>query len=655
MNLCSLCLPLISILCHSPNEESSLNAIRQRAIELQNVPVAIDHELGTSLKSQLLQKGFRLRQFSSVEAEAGRHRNLHEELLCVIAETGKSNPDFEKLNQCCKQFYGARKCLNRKECLEFRDALRRYVYWLRTSQENDPIRYQQIYQSHLQTIADELKRHPHNPNLAEMAASINWLAHSGHGQDLIAEWRTLYAHPSVMIDLNPKLGSVSVEDLEQNVSRTEYTSNMIAGAQVSGDSHFTGTFRAKILDNPERATVRIYLQDGLIKTADSIGRKEIPLLNGNVFVKGSAKTTIEQAYVDLYFDGRRLMCVEPQVQCKTESQIKDVGYSRNYLFPGMKRTREALGLGPSLMERVIEIQALQASRAKKNQAESESAAIAAKNLTQSIKTQIKNQLRDVAGQIEEQLGRVIEPTFLRHGIYFDRLLSQSSPDRVRIAFEKRGLAQLGAPQALVEYNQEMGDALDVMIHESSFLNFFTEVASGARWDDQTWAYLQKTVTGLNSYSFMIGVRERWTSYMDWDAPVSFRFDNDCMTLSFCIRKFEIGDKKYAYPFRVSADYRPRLKHYGVDLQRQGDLKIEWLQEVPRDEYFVNFVRETFDDFLQESQHWDSLIIPYGGSWGGMDKFRFGEVKLQNGWLIASASPNEEQKKQSIFVSNQSGK
>ena len=640
-----------SLSCHvwggtNPNFTGvELESVVSKAAAAKSQRVAIDYERGRSLKSAVFQSIDQLQQHLGTindKRSVDRFGRYCEQLLQSLSETEVS---FERVNEQAKRLYGSNLYFSTPPFLELRNHLVSYIFWLRTTTEKDPHVYQDQYEMHLQRIMDELQQNNANPDLAEIAPSVNWLVHSGHAKDFVSELKNQFQFAGVLIDANPEHEIFPVSDFQKEIDQTQFASNLIVGTRVSGDYRMTGNLKVELLDRKDRATIRLYLDNGKIRSDNSVGVRSLPGLNGQVVLNGTARTLIEYAYVDVYFAKNQLHFEKPQVKCRAESDMSSVKFQRNYLLPNKRARREWLGLGPDILESVLSVPVAFAAQNKKAEADQEASRVADQNLIKSLEEQIAKELTKVSRELQNEIENVIEPNTVRQGIYFDEIHSATSPGRVRIAFDKKGVAHMGAPESRRAYNDSMDAVLEINIHESSFLNFFTEFSSGATWNDTTWAYLQKTLSGLNSYCFLIGTRERWSCKMDWDAPVSLRLDDGLITFSFRIQAMTISGQTYNNPFKVSASYRPKAEHYGVDLIRDGKVKIEFQADNP-DQKLESFVRETFEDLLVAKQHWDSMIIPYGGTFGEMEDMRIEKFTIEDGWFVAEVSPGQSDAKAS---------
>jgi hypothetical protein len=532
----------------------------------------------------------------------------------VKTEMAKPSPDVLLLRSYSKRLYKPLGLPEVQTTIRLRELLDEYSEILRVLSLPDiesEIRRRQ-------TAVQEILASPKRVDSVRLGEHVDWLALVGRPHSLTSVQQQ-HNLPNIAVDIPKSVVKERIKQFNQEVTQSQYVSNVVAGTPISGVAHTTGTATAQLLPNESTAGFRVHLQ-GTINAPNNVAVQD------PVVVYTSGQTSFS-ASKQIVWEGRKLDLGPTSVSCQTQSAITGIAVTRQPIIP--------LGRRPGPINRIIERAAWRRAAQQQPQGEAAASRLAESRVAETFNSQVGELVAKLNGQIEDY---VIRP-LLQSGMMptIDAIIK---PEAICVSLLRRGAGGLaGTKRPDWKINK---DDFALHLHESALTNFMRASAGGAVWTDQDFADVQRVIIGTNSFEFRIGLHPRWEVTLDWARPIATRFDKDQITVEFNVESLRIENEDYKFPFSVQATYKMDTRPPVFGILRVGDLSLKWTGDAPADaakeKMLATFIREKFSGLLLDELYLDGLKAPSGGGfWGALGSYRVNHAASEQGWMLVTFS------------------
>ncbi len=545
------------------------------------------------------------------------HLRLQRELkLDELHRELESPLDVRRLRTLERNFYGLADGLDREPVLQVRQALARYVGYLEVALHPD------VKTEFLRRLKDldKLTADPDSTDGLQVARHVEWLQNTGQVPELVAELQQQFRHPCIVVDVNMKLLAPRLAEYQRDISQSEFTSNRIVGVPVSGISHFTAQVTPELVENQERATLRLNVR-GTIESPSNDSRPDsqrAPLIgNVSVALNTSGRTTVD-GYKDIFWNGSRLVSEPAAVECQTDAELNNVAISRNYRFPQRRIARR--------VDSQIRKRAHEEVNKKSPAANREAAGIARRQVASQLDREIGQLLDEANSEIDEYYRK----TLVSLGL-FPAGSSQSGSESVRLGFRGPNFGGIGAP---AEWdNRSIRGDVEVALHETVSTSVWAGYLRGRTIGDVDFKNIHRELRGFVPQALRMSGNSAWSATLDSQAPLEARFRDQRVTLTMRMDSLTLENETWNHPFMVSAQYRVVPEIDMPRFERDGDVIFQWTAGTPADaEATVRpFVIEKFDAFFARQMHMDGMSAPVGSTWGATAQMKIVASEIQGGW------------------------
>jgi len=530
----------------------------------------------------------------------------------VKREIEKPSPDLLVLRSYSKRLYEPFGPVELQKAIQLRDALDQYTDISRVLLLRDI--EAEIHRR--QAAVRDLLAADRRLDTVRLGEHLDWLELVGHTQPL-PEVALRHNQPNIAVDIPKTVVIERIKQFNQEVTQSQYVSNVVAGTPISGFAYTSGSATAQLLPDESTAGFRIHLR-GTINAPNNVAVQD------PVVVYTSGLTTFS-ANKQVVWDGSKLSWGPTSISCQTQAAITGVAVTRQPLLPLRGR--------PGPINRVIERAAWRRAEQQRPQGEAAASRLAESRVSESFNSQVSELVGKLNGQLDEYVTRPLQQTGMMPSI--DAVIK---PDAICVSLLRNGAGGLaGNRRPSWKTNK---DEFALHLHESALTNFMRASAGGAVWTDRRFAELQRAVIGTNSYELRIGLHKRWQVTLDWTRPLATRFDKGRVTIQVNVESLTIEKDAYRYPFSVEATYQFDTRPPSLGFLRVGDLRFKWTGEVPADaaqeNMLVGFVREKFGGFMLDELHLDGLKVPSGtGFWGSLGGYHPGGANADAGWMLVT--------------------
>ena len=453
-----------------------------------------------------------------------------------------------------------------------------------------------------------------HPDTLAIGAHLDWLSAAGQASELVETVADAFQLPNVMLEVSRSVVESRLMGISQDVDETEFVSMMIQGAHVSGEARFQAQVTPKLADDAERAEIELRISGEVTAPNNVAVRRPVVIY--------TSSTADVEATTRVYWDGRKLVAKPTSVTADTRSQIHNAELLRR-----SGRNRRWLNSSGGLISRL----AISRAESQKSLAEYD----ASRRMEKRIGEQIDEYVDEKLSAWNEQMSQSLINPLTRWGD-FPNLQARARDDRLILEVTRFGAGGLAAADA--PSWPPIEGILALSIHETALPSFVTPSAAGARWTDQRFAEIQKQLLGVNSYEFRLGLHPRWEVVLDSQRPVATRIGQNGVRFEFNVTEWVLAGTRYAYPFRVAAQYRLEPTTTVLRLERQGPVELIWTggptehPSAPEESRLGQFLRDTFSGFFLAEAYADGLQTPAGGDWAAASQLQLSRVELQPGWL-----------------------
>ena len=546
-----------------------------------------------------------------------RARLLHDYQLDALASLLEDqNADRNALRDIERSYYGLQRGPQAESLRDLRVALTAELNFLRILNNDDP---ELEFRERSRALQNALSRERPDTNLISRHAA--WMMAAGRSQEWIDEIQNEFQHPSIVVDINPRLVLPVLDDFEREIDKSEYSKNRILGVPVEGESRMVAKVNPELIRSEDRLGVRLNLE-GQIESPGNEAKPEpqrVPVI-GNVSVKLKSKGVTEVHGVkEIYWNGLWLNALPAEVDCETKAKLQDVGISRQYRRPNRIIAQR--------VDHQIRKRAYGEVKKNSERTNAEAAKLASTMVGEQLDQEVANLLSDANEKIDEFYVRPLDQLGLLpigSGLV--------NPLAIRVGFRGTHAAGIAAPEAL-PIRKLKGD-LELSAHESMGSNMWAAYLQGRRLTDREFKNIHRELRGFVPEALRLAGHRAWEVRMDEESPLEIELREGLIGLRLTMQSISIEKQNWQLPFSISARYQVIVDADMPRFERVGTIELRWLQEGTEVEdlrILERFVKEKFDAFFAEEMHLDGMSAPVGGAWGSAAELKIVESQIQNGW------------------------
>ncbi len=181
-------------------------------------------------------------------------------------------------------------------------------------------------------------------------------------------------------------------------------------------------------------------------------------------------------------------------------------------------------------------------------------------------------------------------------------------------------------------------------HESMANNLSETVLGGTRVADKDFAAFLQNFIGDVPRPYRLGTHmESWSVKLDDRRPIAVGIDEGLLTISLTGIDFIRGEREIRFPVTAIAQYRPGVNRFGLNLQRVGE--VRYAKPSGEDAgagEMLNFVKQKFGALLGDDIYFQGLVVPPGGAWDKLSRFKIHEIRAEDEWLSFGIGLEEEE-------------
>ena len=514
-------------------------------------------------------------------------------------ELNKDMPDQDRLGQIEKTFRQNYLGLEMRQFTNVRDALATYVNALKFS--TDRSRTLEIFSNRLTKLSEQL----HSPNAAqnfeitrEIGQTISYLTQGNQAHDLVNAVRGKYARSNARVLLSSEFVN---KRFSRPINEANPVNELILGTQLYGQSWLQGWVTPQLIDSKTHAALRLNLNGSF--SSQNIGYNRSVKLHTQGFGNVAACETIAMT------DGGLVPLNDTAADANLSSQIDDI---------------------EAKLRIVRKIASKQAVK-KKPQAD----AIAEERLENRIRTQFHERLEQQTNEANHRIQNPDATVLSRLGLQRPKRTSWSSPHYLALLWKLQEKTQLAAPVSCPLVVDPTG--ITVQLHESVVTNLLDPVLAGrilrsSELDTMAVQFGDLLGKGLAKQKD----EEPWAVTMANYHPVEIQLDDSLVTFRIRTNKLDRGDQVLDQPASIEASYNVVLIDGTIQLERQGEVKIEFSGKQQRGVRAVtlrSFLKKKFEDVFKH-QLLDQPIRITDRLPSDLQGLNLSSIQVDDGWIQA---------------------
>ena len=517
----------------------------------------------------------------------------------LVEELAKDSPNLGRLDASLKGFYGPEvEGLELPVFTQMRTALRAYmnaVYFSSNPQS------EAMYTAQVDRLAVSLENYLQSANNEyawQIGRVIGWLERADQATQLRNEIRYQFYQPNIYFHVSQHLVS-SGEKME--VDETEDVSQVVKGVPVKGTATMKGQISFEIAENSERATLNVML-DG---TALS---KNVAKKSGVTVVTNG--TTTVHAEKSVSFDENGFTMTPSKAEASTKLELESIDAPSSG-YESIARTKFIKG------------------RSGNEEAASQ---LAVDSVTQKMDARVLEMLADVRDGYQSK----VRNPLIRRGGFPVNFVSNSTKKYLYMSLLQTGRFQIAAasePPALDE-----GTDVAMRLHESFVRNFTEVVLGGVELTDEKLVQHMTDLGAEIPEELKTGPgKKSWAITFSKSQPISVGFRDNQIVIAIQGQQFRDGNRVIREMIRIAATYDVEKTETGMRLQREGDVKVDFLtsktltvgQVATKTVMSKKFNAFFKDDIVGEG----GITLP--GKWENAGNLLLRQLVAENGWLMLS--------------------
>lgn len=414
--------------------------------------------------------------------------------------------------------------------------------------------------------------------------------------------------PNVYFSINQRAISFIVERVVEQTSGIRET---IMGANVTGLARTKGRISSSLVPNSNHAVFEISLNANI--RSDTVGsRRSITVRSG----------------------------IETRVSASQQVFVSDEGMK--------SRPATASAATDSVSNRVDARCRLVKRLAQKkvDRMSPQTAATASGRARQQARDELEGQLQEQLSRANRYYHEELKQKAIEKKVFPSLIQFSSSGEHVLFSALLALGTQPGAaadPPPLDQPHVVQGSA-----HESLANNLADTLLGGKVVEDKDFARFLQNVIGDVPRQYRLGTHmETWSTKLAKQHPLRFEFREGLINVWLHATDFVRGDRQIHFPVVVSAQYRPGITRFGVNLRRVGELKYAKPNDgesfAKDDQEMLAFVKKKVDALFSADIYFHGLVAPPGGTWDKLSKFTAREVRSDKGWFMFGIDlPDDDQ-------------
>ena len=514
-------------------------------------------------------------------------------------ELKNDTPDQDRLVQIEKTFRQNYLGLELRHFTNVRDALATYANALKFS--TDRPKTLEIFSNRLAKLSEQLQ----TPNAAqdfestrEIGQTISYLMQGNQANDLVNAVRGKYARSNARV-------LVSSEFVNKRFSRPVNEANpvneLILGTQLYGQSWLQGWVTPQLMVSNTHAVLRLNMNGSF--SSQNIGYNRSVKLHTQGYGNVVACETIALT------DGGLVPLNDTAADANLSSQIDSI---------------------EAKLQIVRKLASKQAAK-KKPQAD----AIAEGRLENRIRTQFHEKIGQQLTEANQRIQNPDASVLSRLGLERPKRTSWSSPQYLALLWKLQEKTQLAAPISCPLVVDPTG--ITVQLHESVVTNLLDPVLAGrilrsSELDSMAVQFGDTLGKGLAKQKD----EEPWAITMANYHPVEIQLDDSLVTFRIRTNKLDRGDQALDQPASIEASYKIVLADGALQLERQGEVKIDFSGKQQRGVRAVtlrSFLKKKFEDVFKQ-QLLDEPIRITDRLPNDLQDLNLSSVQIENGWIQA---------------------
>jgi hypothetical protein len=575
---------------------------RNWALDIANVKMNLDANRLTSPEAVRPQLDQAIANLENFLATSPQHQANWLSFLAwtkLREELSKPKPSSEAITQFEMLFRQNYFGLEMPQFTQVRDALQAYAAALRFgTKKTETV---EILNNRLSRLSEDLQTPDFSSNFQttrSIGQTLRFLSQSNQGKELVNSVLPLYSKANFRL-------LVSSEFVQQKFTRPVNEANpvqeVILGTRIYGQSWLNGFVTPQLLDNSANAALRLNLNGDF--SSQSIG------YNRSVKLHTQGAANILAGETIALTDNGLVALNDAYADAGLSSSINDI---------------------EAKLKIVRKIAAKQAAKQKPT-----ADAIAEGRLENRIRTQFHEKLSQQISEANEKLKTPDLPALKRLGLQKPNRSTWSSSQYLSLLWKLQQGDQLAAPASCPLPVDPSG--ITLQLHESAISNLTDPVLAGR--------ILRSSEMGNLAAQFgdALGVKQikddeeqPWAITMDKYHPVEVQLDNSLVTFRIRTTNLDRGDQALEQDAAISADYKVILVDGTIQLERQGEVQIDFSGKQQRGVRAVtlrSFLKRKFDEVFRV-QLLDKPVRVTEKLPAELQNLQLTSVVIDDGWIQA---------------------
>jgi hypothetical protein len=465
-----------------------------------------------------------------------------------------------------------------------------------------PERSIKIFESKLLELAAVLQQRPEGSDLQrqrDIGLVLNYLKGAGQSESLSQSLRSAFSHANARVLVSSEFAQ---RQFSRPVDKAQPVRELILGTNITGTSQINGSVTPVLVQNNAAATVQLVLNANF--SSDNVGLNR----GVQIFSKG---------YSPVY--------------AAETVQLTDIGLvSLGDTSVGSSLSTDINGIAHKC--RLIRKIATKKVAEQKGEANS----IAQGRLESRLGSQFHEELSGQLREANQKIAPPALPVLSRLGLPRPTRKTWTSNTFLALLWNEAGADQLMAPASCPLPVD--GQGVTVQIHQSLLTNLLDPVLGGRiiRSED-----LDNFATQFGD-SVPVGIQEEadekpWAISMAPFHPVEVELDAGEIKFILRTTKLENSGKSLSKPATITATYRIDLKDDTLQLNRQGDVDIEFAGKPDgslRATTFRSFLKDKFNKVFKEQLLREPILL--SEAWpADLPRLELSKIDIDDGWIQAN--------------------
>ncbi len=515
------------------------------------------------------------------------------------SELAKKTPDQDILVQIEKTFRQNYFGLEMRQFTNVRDSLTNYTHALKFS--TDRPKTLEIFSNRLKNLSEQLQIPNTVKNFEhtrEIGQTISYLMQGNQANDLVNAVLGKYSRSNARVLISSEFVH---KRLARPVNESSPVYEVILGTQIYGQGRLEGWVTPQLLDSNTHAALRLNLNGSF--SSQNIGYNRSVKLHTQGYGNVVASETIALT------DGGLMALNDTATDATLSSQIDDI---------------------EARLRIVRRIASKQAAKQKP-----EADAIAEGRLENRIRTQFHDQLTQQLSDANQRIKTPDLVVLARLGLERPKRTTWSSPQYLALLWKLQDKSQLAAPASCPLVVDPTG--ITVQLHESAITNLLDPVLAGRILKSSEL----NSMAGQFGDSFGKGLaqqkdEEPWAVAMANYHPVEIELDDSLVTFRIRTNKLDRGGQSLDQPSSIEASYKITLNNGAIQLERQGDVKIDFSGRQQRGARAVmlrSFLKKKFEEIFKEKLLDQPIRITDRLS-NELQGLYLSSIQVDDGWIQA---------------------